>query len=139
MKIIYGTFWEGQDFDLVARVVDPTGLVLVPGDVASYSVDIYDLTADPRGEAPIYESTSSTSSEVLFATLQTGGRWTSDALGYNFLYRLKLDTIAPATLEGSHIYRIEVWLESSASPPSGDNTGAIPVIAEIKVSPSLKK
>lgn len=134
-----GTFYEGQDVTITARVTDDAGNVLVPGDIASFTVDVYDITADPRTESPVYEYSSSTSSEILFATLQKGGRWSSDTIGYNLLYRLAKSVIAPFKFQGEHDYRVELWLESEASPSSSENTGSIPVIVELSFKSTLKK
>lgn len=139
IKIAHGTFFEGQDVTITARVTDDAGNPLVPGDVASYEVAIYDLTNDPRAESPVYEFTSSTSSEVLFATLQKDGRWSSDTTGYNFRYIFKHVDMAPFKFRGSTTYRAEIWLQSEASPSSSENTGAIPVMVDLRIQPSLKK
>ncbi len=138
MNIIYGTAVEGRDIDITARVVDPLGAVLVPGDIASYTVDIYDLSESPRDESPVYEFSSSTSSEVIKSSLVTDGRWSADALGYNFIYRLKHSTISPLILKGGRVYRVEVWLTSDAS-PTNDPTGDIPVLVELNVLSTFTK
>ena len=134
-----GSFFEGQDITVRARVTDDASSVLVSGDIASYTVDLYDLTADPRAESPVYEYSSSTSSEVVFDTLQKDGGWSGDSTGYNFKYVLKHEDMAPYKLQGSHLYRLEVWLQSEATPSTSANTGAIPVIVDLKIVASLKK
>ena len=138
MKIITGSFYQGQDIEILARTTDPVGAVLVPGDIDSYTVDIYDVTEGRGQSSPVYTLSSSTSSEVIFAALQTDGRWTADGEGYNFLYRVQAATILPVVLKGSRRYRVEVWLTSEAS-PTNDPTGDIPVVSEFDLLPSLRK
>lgn len=137
-KLLSGSFYQGVDFEILARVPDPVGVVLVPGDIASYTVDIYDVTEGDGQDSPVFSLSSSTSSEVLFAALQTDGRWTADSLGYNFKYLVDVSALLPVVLKGGRRYRVEIWMTSEAS-PTNDPTGDIPVIAEVTLIPTIKK
>jgi hypothetical protein len=138
MKMITGKFYQGQDIEILARIPDPAGTVLVPGDIASYTVDIYDVTEGRGQSSPVYSLSSSISTEVITASLQKDGRWVADKEGYNFLYRVEPETLLPVVLKGSRRYRVEVWL-TAAAVPINVPTGAIPVMSEFDLLPSLRK
>lgn len=130
---IQGEIWEGSDFTIVARVSGPDGAALTQDDVASYAVTVFDLDSDTPSTA-IYETTSSTESEVIYSTLQKDGWWTADGTGYNFKYTLKEATMSSVDLEGGHRYAVEVKLTMETS---RNATGDAFVMAEVYVKPRL--
>jgi hypothetical protein len=129
MNLVYGTVIEGREAHIAARVVNRVGTVLVPADVASYTLDIYDLSASTRDEYPVYEFASSSSSTLIQPTLVVDKYWSADDVGYNFLYPLAPPS--PLPLLAGHVYRVEVWLTATGPQPLDT-----PVFIELSVIPA---
>lgn len=97
---------EGDALIIMDRLYWPDGTAVTDASSGSYgttsvAVRVYDLDgSDPA--TSIYSNSSI--GTVFFATLQTDGRWTRDATGYNFRY-----TFSGTTFEavGGHRYRFE--------------------------------
>lgn len=85
MAVVTGTVYEGSAFTLLARVTDKNNAALTSAVVSTITYEVWDITGNlPR---KIVSETSLTPSAVFFA-IRTGGPWTVDSTGYNFLYEV---------------------------------------------------
>lgn len=72
--------------------------------ITSITYSVFDLsTRTPTTPISGHDAVSLTVSQVIWDTLQTDGRWTQDATGYNFRH----EVAATAFPAGGHRYRIE--------------------------------
>ena len=101
---ITGIVYEDSTFSLMARfTVD--GSNAEQADCSSIAVKAWKTTDYENAVL----SAALTVSSVVFDTLQTDGRWTTDNTGYNFRYDVA-DTVC--TVAGA-LYRFEVVVETS--------------------------
>lgn len=104
----------------MARILGEDAEPIVQSDVSSIALKVYD---QENAIAAITEVTPVVSS-VIFNSLQTDARWTSDATGYNFRYHA-----LPATVpNGGKIYRMEFVLTMA-------DTSKIPIVFEVPTVP----
>ena len=96
--VIYGCVKEDSTFAVLARVhVD--GAIWAQADVSAIIWSAWDKTDSAN---PVINGASLTVADVVFDALQTDGRWTLDATGYNFLH-----TVAASVFTTPATYRIE--------------------------------
>lgn len=92
---IRGTAFKNGPATLMARVVGPDGDALATTDLSSLHYSV--LEVDPCDHdtlTPVtgHDNVELTIADVFFDTLQTGGTWSVDAKGYNFLHNLDVST-----------------------------------------------
>jgi len=101
------TIYEDSGAYLMARVLGGDGSAVQQSDISSIAYSVYDMddTSSPG-------TGSLTVANVVYDTLQTDSRWTTDTTGYNFGWS------APASLfaTGDRVYKVEVLF----TPASGE-------------------
>ena len=103
--------FEDSGISLMARVVGAGSTAIAQAEFTSITYCVYDTAAPST--AIISAGTSVTISDVVFDTLQTDGRWTRDATGYNFRY----DVGSSELPDGNKTYRVEVKFTPSSGSP----------------------
>ena len=100
--VVSGLIWEDSDVACMARIkLNGAVASFVQASIASVSRKIFDRKSATPSTA--VDEADLTVATVVFDTLQTDGRWTKDATGYNFR-----DTIAAADLStGGSQFRVE--------------------------------
>ncbi len=109
-ETIKGKIWEDGGAQLMARVVGQSAANITQASLTSIACKIFDL--DGATPTTAVDTSTLTVSSVVYDTLQTDARWTTDTTGYNFRH-------APAYTiftTGGHRYRIEYKF----TPVSGD-------------------
>lgn len=96
--IIQETVWEDSKVVEMARFL-VAGVAGVQSDIATIVRKIFDLS---NNNIEI-DSDNLVVANVIFDTLQTGGRWTKDPIGYNFLDQVPYTSFPT----GSHRYRVQ--------------------------------
>lgn len=96
---ISGIVWEDGDVSCLARV-QLNGSNVTQSVLSSITCKVFDLNSSTRTTAVSTPTVTIASS--VFDTLQTDGRWTVDATGYNFRH-----TIAASVISSAHRYKIE--------------------------------
>lgn len=91
--------WEDGDAACMARVT-LNGSNITQSTISSISRKVFDL--DSATPTTAISTTTPAVASTVFNTLQTDGRWTVDAIGYNFR-----DTIAASVITDAHRYRVE--------------------------------
>lgn len=121
-NVIRGEFTEGQNFKIMARVSWLTNALIVPADVGTCSLAVFDLSAtDPT--AAIY--TSNIATPIISLTTTAG--WTVDQTGHNFAFTIQDSVVFPSnSAVGGHRYRLEF-----AIPAASGTNGTAYVIAEM--------
>lgn len=103
---IKGEVRQGEWFDLLARLTDPTQQTFAQADfTGTVTVTVW----DEQTHAQVFQDTAVAVSSVIFNALQTDGRWTRDTTGYNFRYTVKPENWSTAQV-GAKSYRIEAKL-----------------------------
>jgi len=97
-QIITGTVAEDSSFSVLARV-DANGTDITQAATSSITYSAWDKADSSTTVA----SGTLTVSSVVYDTLQTDGRWSADATGYNF----KHDIGATVLTSGGKTYRFE--------------------------------
>ena len=92
---IRGTVFKNGSAALMARVVGADGDVLATTDLSSVHYSV--LEVDPCDHdtlTPVtgHDNVELTVGDVVYDTLQTGGTWSIDATGYNFLHHIDVST-----------------------------------------------
>ncbi len=99
----YGKVFQNGSAVFLARLVGPSGEVMLPADVAriEYSVDLLD-PHDPGARTPVdgHQQAAVAANEVLFDMLQRDAAWTRDAIGYNFRHELDVSQHEAFALAG---------------------------------------
>lgn len=100
---------------LLARVVGADGAPIVPAGVTAihYSVTLLDED-EPDSETLVEGHTNRelVVADVLFESLQTGGMWDVDAVGYNFRHAIDVGA-AQAFAQAGVFYRVRYELAVS--------------------------
>ncbi len=95
------TVLEDSDFSLMFRVYGADAAAITRASLTSITYTVWDLDAtDPTSSV---DSGTLTVADVVFDTLQSDDRWTTDDVGYNFRHDVA-DTVCST---GGHTYRIE--------------------------------
>src|SRR5687768_11468905 len=114
---IYGTAFKNGSVILMARVVDSAGVNIQQSGVSAIKYSIYELDPsrpDVQTAVAGHDAFVLTVSGVIYNSLQTGGLWTVDAVGYNFRHEVDVSTNAAFPKAGIH-YQIRYEL----TPTSG--------------------
>jgi len=96
---IFGTAYKNGSAVLLARVVDGAGDVIQQSDVDDIQYSVFELDPcrpDTLTVVAGHEGVSLDVSDVIFDTLQTGGLWTVDAVGYNFRHEMTSARMRPS-------------------------------------------
>ena len=120
-----GWAYENQHVTTMARIMLPTGIKAVQGDISSITRNIYDLGGQSLSSL---QNSSLTVSAVVYNGLQVDGYWGADEHGYNF--RDTATYFADATAGGGK-YRIEYEFNTSSH-------GDIFVVSEINMRPVMR-
>jgi hypothetical protein len=104
--------WQGVPFTFLARVTGFDGTLITQAVVDEIRWRVIDTTDDA-----IIDDGTLTKTAVIFDTLQTDGRWTTDSLGYNFRTILDGDNFAI----GGRRYRVEIEIDT-------DDGNTVPVV-----------
>jgi hypothetical protein len=113
---IPGLVYKRGTATLLARVVGPSGAVLMPGEVQSARYTIYELDeTDPDSETPLagHADVVLNVAEILLADLVQDDRWSVDDQGYNFRHRIDVTTDPAFPVAGLY-YRVRYELVTSA-------------------------
>ncbi len=111
-KDIHGTVFRHGTAVLLARVVDAEAASINQASVASASYTVFALEQDnPASLAAItgHEAVALDIEEIIFDTLQTGGGWTVDEVGYNFRHELDVSE-DEAFGEAGRVYQVRYEL-----------------------------
>ena len=88
---IYGTAFKNGSAVLLARIVDGAGENVQQSGIASIKYSIYELDSCRPDNLVVvtgHNDVSLNVSGVIFDSLQTGGLWTVDDVGYNFRHEI---------------------------------------------------
>lgn len=88
---IFGTAFKNGSAILMARIVDAAGANVQQSGVAAIEYSIYELDPcrpDDLAAVAGHDGVALTVANVIYNTLQTGGLWTLDAVGYNFRHEI---------------------------------------------------
>jgi hypothetical protein len=109
---IHGTAFKNGSAVLLARVVDQSGVNVVPADVHAIQYSVYlldDQNPDSRTAVGAHAAVPLAAADVVFDTLQTDPIWTVDTTGYNFRHVLDV-SVHPAFAIAGRRYLIEYQL-----------------------------
>ncbi|MGD9644437.1 MAG: hypothetical protein AB7U73_01920 [Pirellulales bacterium] len=99
------TVFVGTSPVFLGRIKGDAGEYLTQVDVASISCQVFNAATGVQVANP-----SIAVGDVIFDTLQTGGPWTKDAVGYNFRHTMPTSVFATAGL----VYRVEYLLTQAS-------------------------
>jgi hypothetical protein len=119
-KDILGTVFKNGSAILMARVVDAAGADVQQSGIAAVEYSIYELdSCRPDNFVPVvgHDAVSLDVEDVIFNSLQTGGLWTADEVGYNFRHQIDV-TEAEAFAKAGVQYQVRYQL----TPTSGQKT-----------------
>jgi len=88
---IFGTAFKNGSAVLMARIVDSAGDYVQQSGIASIKYTVYELDPcrpDSLAAVAGHDAQSLNVADVVFNSLQTGGLWTVDAVGYNFRHEI---------------------------------------------------
>jgi len=104
---ILGTVFKNGSAVFLARVVGGDGTPVTQLDISSAKYSVYLLDEDdPDCAAAVvgHQDVALAVSEVIYDTLQTGGLWDKDSVGYNFRHVLDLSQ-GQAFATAGRVYR----------------------------------
>lgn len=96
---------EDSGHSVMDRITGNAGVPIVQDDITSIAYTVHDLKT---GEQTVSSTLSKTT--VIFNTLKTDVRWTTDSLGYNFRY----DIPASELPNGGRTYEFEIVFTPSS-------------------------
>ncbi|MDZ4659297.1 MAG: hypothetical protein SH868_17120 [Bythopirellula sp.] len=111
-KDIHGTVFRHGTAMLMARVVDGHAAAINQASLASASYTVFALEQDnPASLTAVvgHEEVLLDVAEIVFDTLQTGGGWTVDEVGYNFRHELDVSE-DEAFSEAGRVYQVRYEL-----------------------------
>jgi hypothetical protein len=119
-KDIFGTAFKNGSAVLMARIVDSSGANVQQAGIAAIEYSIYEI--DPcRPDSLVavtgHDGVSLVVADVIYNSLQTGGLWSVDAVGYNFRHEIDVSTSAAFPKAGVH-YQVRYEL----TPTTGQKT-----------------
>lgn len=85
---------SGNSIACIARLRKADASAIQQADIASIARNIFELTADDVSGSVVTDAL--VVADVVYDTLQTGGTWTVDATGYNFLDTVPYSKLATA-------------------------------------------
>ena len=115
-KDIFGTAFKNGTAVLMARVVDGDGDEIEQADVSAVEYSVFELDPcrpDNLAVVPGHDQVSLTVSSVVYNTLQTGGLWTVDEVGYNFRHEINVSTAEAFPKAGAQ-YQVRYELTPTA-------------------------
>jgi hypothetical protein len=98
--------FEGSDVTFLDRVVRPGGVAIVPGDVTSWTLRVFERSDDRSGRRIV---DAAAAAGYVFSTLSTTD-WQKDTTGWNFKYVLPYATFKHRALT----YRFEFSFETAS-------------------------
>ncbi len=117
---IRGTVFKNGSAVLLARVVGPEGDPVATTDISSLNYSVLEIDpCDPDALTPVagHDNVQLTVGDVFYDSLQTGGPWSVDATGYNFLHEVDVSGDEAFPVAGArYLVRYE------AVPVSGQKT-----------------
>jgi hypothetical protein len=117
---IHGTAFKNGSAVLMARIVDSSGQNVQQSGVASIQYSVYELDPcrpDNLSLVAGHDGVSLTVDDVIYNTLQTGGLWTVDEVGYNFRHEIDVSDSEAFPKAGAQ-YQVRYEL----TPASGQKT-----------------
>ena len=105
---------------LMARIVDGVGQVVRRSDIEVVRYSIHELDGrhvDNDAAVPGHDAVVLNVDEVFFDSLQTGGLWTMDDVGYNFRHEIGVSGDRAFAKAGA---RYQIWYE--LRPSTGEKT-----------------
>lgn len=88
---IHGTAFKNGSAVLMARIVDSEGENVQQSGISSIQYSVFELDPcrpDNLSVVAGHDGASLTVGDVIFDSLQTGGLWTVDQVGYNFRHEI---------------------------------------------------
>jgi hypothetical protein len=88
---IFGTAFKNGSAVLLARIVDSAGVVVQQAGVSAIEYSVFELDPCRPDELTVvagHDGVSLVVADVIFDSLQTGGLWTVDEIGYNFRHEI---------------------------------------------------
>jgi hypothetical protein len=117
---IYGTAFKNGSAVLMARIVDSEGVVIQTSGVSEIEYSVYELDPcrpDVLSVVAGHDGVALDAGDVMFDTLQTGGLWTVDEVGYNFRHEIDVSQDEAFPKAGTQ-YQVRYEI----SPSSGQKT-----------------
>ncbi len=111
---ILGTVFKQSPAVFMARITNESSEALESSDISSICYSVYELDSqrpDFRSVVSGHDSVAVDISSTFFDVLQTGGAWTSDAVGYNFRHTLPTSEGEPFPKAGQN-YLVEYRIYS---------------------------
>jgi hypothetical protein len=111
-KDIYGTVFRNGSAVLMARIVDANGVNVQQAGVAAIEYSIFELDPvrpDHLAVVAGHDAVVLDVSGVVHNSLQTGGLWTVDDVGYNFRHDIDV-TVAEAFPKAGLDYQVRYEL-----------------------------
>jgi hypothetical protein len=90
---IFGTAFKNGSAVLMARIVDSDGVVVQPSGIDAIEYSVFELDPcrpDVLTVVAGHEGAALDVGDVIFNSLQTGGLWTVDEVGYNFRHEIDI-------------------------------------------------
>lgn len=117
---IFGTAFKNGSAVLMARIVDAAGANVGQAGITSMAYSIYELDPCRPDELTAvvgHDGVSLAVANVIYNSLQTGGLWTVDEVGYNFRHEIDVSESAAFPKAGTQ-YQVRYEL----TPTSGQKT-----------------
>jgi len=102
---------------LLARLVGWAASILQQADISAITYTIYTIDAVTGAATAVtgHENVALTVADVMFDSLQTDSRWTTDSTGYNF--RHTIDVTSNDAFPSAGDYRIDVVITPTTGQP----------------------
>jgi hypothetical protein len=117
---VLGTAFKNGSAILMARIVDSAGAYIQQSGLSAVAYSIYELDPCRPDNAVVvagHDSVSLSVSSVVYNSLQTGGLWTIDAVGYNFRHQINVSQDEAFPKAGAH-YQVRYELTPTAGQKS---------------------
>jgi hypothetical protein len=117
---IFGTAFRHGSAVLLARIVDSDGIVVQPSGVDEIEYSVFELDPcrpDVLTVVAGHDGVALDVGDVIFNSLQTGGLWTVDEVGYNFRHDVDVSA-AEAFPKAGALYQVRYEIV----PTSGQKT-----------------
>ena len=117
---IFGSAFKNGSAVLMARIVDSAGVVVQPSGVDEIEYSVFELDPcrpDVLSVVAGHDGVALDVGDVVFNSLQTGGLWTVDEVGYNFRHEIDVSEDEAFPKAGTQ-YQIRYQI----SPTNGQKT-----------------